>query len=105
MARLYNVDNMDSELIDCVIECYRDEIEKNNEDAKELVSSILRYLYSITDDKNIQEQIKNIVQGQLGYCIICGNKYATITYEEIHDETSPSSIEYLSDIVCPCCDL
>ena len=35
MSELYNVDDLGSELIDCVMECYRDDIDK--EETKELV--------------------------------------------------------------------
>ena len=102
MSELYNVDDLGSELIDCVMECYRDDIDK--EETKELVSSILRYLYSITKDSKIKSQIADIVENQLEYCITCGNKLAYYEWEEVHTEVPPPNVEYMSTIYCPCCD-
>lgn len=102
MRKLYNVDNMDYELIDCVMECYRDEIK--NEETKELVSSILRYLYSITEDEKIHKQIVEIVEEQLGYCVTCGNKLCYHEWEEIHTEVPPPNVEHMCEKYCPCCN-
>ena len=102
MTTLVNIENMSSELLECVMEYYRDEID--NEETKELVVAILRYLYSKTTDKKLRVQIDDIICS-MGYCLTCGNKLRDYTYEEYHNETSPPSVEYLTETICPNCDL
>ena len=102
MSKLSNVENMSSELLECIMEYYRNEID--NEETKELVATILRYLYDNTTDNNLKRQISEIVS-DLGYCLECGNKLQDYTYEEVHSEVPPPNIEYITETLCPCCDM
>lgn len=101
MNKLVNVEDMSSELLECVMEYYRNEIE--DEETKELVVAILRYLYNNTNDEKLKKQIVGIVD-EFEYCLHCGNKLIYYDYEEVHYEVPPPNIEYLSEILCPCCD-
>lgn len=102
MSNLMNVEDMSSELLECVMEYYRNEIK--NEQTKELVVAILRYLYDKTDDKELHTQISDIIH-DMDYCLDCGSKLQAYTYKEYHTEVPPPNIEYMTEMFCPRCEM
>ena len=100
-----NVDNMSSELLDCVMEYFRKDNSDLTEDDKEAIVSVLRYLYFTTTDKKLQNQISDIMLEDLKYCVDCGGKLKLYTWQEVHTEVPPPNIETFSDYFCPECDV
>ena len=97
--------DMSSELLDCVMEYFKQDNGDYTEDDREAIASILHYLYHNTTNSNLQNQIRNIMSEDLKYCVDCGSKLKLYTWQEVHTEVPPPNIETFSDYFCPECDI
>lgn len=90
-----NVLNFSREIIDLICDDFKDD--------ERLVIDVLRYLYYTSTDDKMKEQIVMILN-DYQYCLECGNKLETYTYEEPHTELNPIAYEIMTDVYCPVCD-
>lgn len=93
------VENMCWEVIDCIVDAYKDD----GEEGTELVKDILRYLYETTTDNKLKFKIEEWFDEE-HYCVDCGSKLELYEYQETHTELDGNPIEYLSEYICPLCD-
>lgn len=91
----YNEENFSTEIIDLICDLWNDD--------ERLVMDALRYLYYTTTDDNMKSQIVDIFN-DYEYCLECGSKLETYTYEEAHTELNPIAYETMTDVYCPICD-
>lgn len=91
----YKGENFSREIIDTLCEDFKDD--------EQLVMDILRYLYYTSTDDKMKSQIVDIFD-DYQYCLTCGSKLETYTYEEPHTELNPTAYEIMTDMFCPICD-
>lgn len=89
------MENFSTEIIDLVCDTYAKD--------KQLVIDILFYLYHTTSDDKMKQQIVDIFNTE-GYCIDCGSKLTTYTWNEIHIELEYNNREPMFAYYCPICD-
>lgn len=89
------MENFSTEIIDLVCDTYAKD--------KQLVIDILFYLYHTTSDDKMKQQIVDIFNTE-GYCIDCGSKLTTYTWDEIHTELEYNNREPMFADYCPICD-
>ena len=78
-------------------------LEEDFSDDEELIKDMLFYLYHTTTDDNMQSQIVDWFNSN-GYCIECGTKLITYTWDEIHTELEYDNREPMLAQFCPICD-
>ena len=91
----YNVEDLHKEIIESIVTYFA-----NDEDT---LIQCLRYLYYNTEDDLLKKEvIENI--SERNYCIECGTKLITYTWDETHTELEYNNQEWFSCQLCPCCD-
>lgn len=85
------MENFATEIISTITEAYSDD----GDTGKELIRDMLKYLYDITDDDEMCNQICNWFTVN-GYCLGCRTKL--LSYEYLEDE-KPYVVS-----LCPNCD-
>jgi hypothetical protein len=91
----YNVEDLHKEIIESIVTYFA-----NDEDT---LIQCLRYLYYNTEDDLLKKEvIENI--SERNYCIECGTKLITYTWDEIHTELEYNNREPMFAEYCPYCD-
>ena len=89
------------------MEKYQDEVVQtlidSYSDDKELLGSIMLYLYHVTNDVELMRLISEVMT-KLNMCVTCGSKLLSYEYEEIHKELEYDNVELFSIKCCPICD-
>lgn len=71
------MENMSTEILDSLIESYSDD--------KDLLSTILFFLYHTSNDDKLRANIEKIMT-ENNYCIECGDKLVSWHWQEYHSE-------------------
>lgn len=89
--------SMISEIVEALEQYY-------NKDEEAYVECLLFLLKLCTETDTKCDSIYNAFE-DMERCCDCGNKLIPYTYEERHTELFGSPIEYITELVCPNCDV
>lgn len=83
------------DIVETIVDYYKDD--------KDLITSILMYLKSASNNKYICKYSDEWLEGN-GYCTKCGNKMQTYSYVEKHTELDYNNEEVFYALLCPYCE-
>lgn len=93
------MENMNSEIIDAVIEYFDDK----KEDSKDLIRNCLIWMKENSKNITMADRINKWFY-ENDYCKYCGSEMNEIHIEEIHTEILGNPVEKLIEVYCPKCD-
>ena len=89
------MENMSVAVLDSICESYKSD--------KDLIATILHYLYKTSTDVKMHSQIHDVMT-DMNYCIECGEKLISYEWKEVHDELEGNPYEYRYATFCHKCD-
>ena len=90
-----NIENMSTEALDAILDTYKDD--------KELISTILFFLYHTSDDDRLRQNIATLME-DMDKCISCNSDVMTYEFQEVHNELDNNDIETFVAKLCSHCD-
>ena len=90
-----NIEDMSAEALDAILDAYKDD--------KELLSTILFFLYHTSDDDRLRQNIATLMK-DMDKCISCNSDLMTYEFQEVHYELDNNDIETFAVKLCSHCD-
>lgn len=90
-----NIENMSNELLDAILDTYKDD--------KELIATILFFLYHTSDDNRLRQNIATLME-DMDKCISCNSDVLTYKFQEVHSELDNNDVETFVTKLCSHCD-
>ena len=90
------MNDMRYEIVDAVVEQYKNADEDIAADCLVYLSSLKCLPLAVTADTALES---------MGRCTRCGTKLERYTHRELHTELDEPCYETLTEVYCPCCDI
>ena len=90
-----NIENMSAEVLDAILDVYKDD--------KELIATILFFLYHTSDDNRLRQNIETLME-DMDKCISCNSDVLAYEFQEVHSELDNNDVETFVTKLCSHCD-